>query len=264
MIAFVNQLVNFQDTSSLGSQTDSTAALGSVSGGGGGGSSRIGGSIGHPCKDTSSITFHRAWELQEEKTEVQVYDQKDQDIKTSRRARIAKYVATTGEVLNLSNVAEWFGEDLEDRDGFVPRTMLSLPIFNGQRTVIGVAQLINKREKRCFVESDIVLFEAFAIFCGIGIHNTKMYEGACKLMAKQKVALDCLSYHAAAADEDTDELAKSQVPEAESVALYSYKFNDGDMSVLETCKVTLRMFMEFNLINQFQIPYKVRRDICRV
>jgi cGMP-specific 3',5'-cyclic phosphodiesterase len=51
------------------------------------------------------------------------------------------------------------------------------------------------------VESDIVLFEAFAIFCGIGIHNTKMYEGACKLMAKQKVALDCLSYHAAASDQ---------------------------------------------------------------
>jgi hypothetical protein len=52
-----------------------------------------------------------------------------------------------------------------------------------------------------FGESDIVLFEAFAIFCGIGIHNTKMYEGACKLMAKQKVALDCLSYHAAANDQ---------------------------------------------------------------
>ena len=36
------------------------------------------------------------------------------------------------------------GETIEDRDGFVPKTMLSLPIFNGQRDVIGVAQLINK------------------------------------------------------------------------------------------------------------------------
>ena len=31
------------------------------------------------------------------------------------------------------------------------------------------------------------LFEAFAIFCGIGIHNAKMYDSACKMMAKQKV-----------------------------------------------------------------------------
>ena len=71
-----------------------------------------------------------------------------------------------------------------------------------------------------FIESDIALFEAFAIFCGIGIHNTKMYEGACKLMAKQKVALDCLSYHAAANDEDTEVLAKSSIPAANSVKLF--------------------------------------------
>ena len=48
------------------------------------------------------------------------------------------------QVLNLSSVANWLGEKLEDRDGFVPKTMLSLPIYNGQRDVIGVAQLINK------------------------------------------------------------------------------------------------------------------------
>ena len=47
-------------------------------------------------------------------------------------------------MLNLSSVANWLGEELEDKDGFVPKTMLCLPIFNGQRDVIGVAQLINK------------------------------------------------------------------------------------------------------------------------
>ena len=47
-----------------------------------------------------------------------------------------------------------------------------------------------------------------------------MYEGACKLMAKQKVALDCLSYHAAATDKDTEALVKVEVPEAQSVKLY--------------------------------------------
>ena len=41
-----------------------------------------------------------------------------------------------------------------------------------------------------------------------------MYEGACKLMAKQKVALDCLSYHAAANDDDTNKLATADIPKA--------------------------------------------------
>lgn len=47
-------------------------------------------------------------------------------------------------MLNLSSVANWLGEKLEDKDGFVPKTMLCLPIYNGQGDVIGVAQLINK------------------------------------------------------------------------------------------------------------------------
>ena len=73
-----------------------------------------------------------------------------------------------------------------------------------------------------FNESDIALFEAFAIFCGIGIHNTKMYEGAIKMMAKQKVALDCLSYHASASQDDTETLAKAVVPSADNYSLYRY------------------------------------------
>ena len=50
----------------------------------------------------------------------------------------------TPQVLNLSSVTDWLGEKLEDNDGFIPKTMLCLPIFNGSRDVIGVAQLINK------------------------------------------------------------------------------------------------------------------------
>ena len=33
------------------------------------------------------------------------------------------------------------------------------------------------------------------------------------------------------------------------------------MSDMDTFKVTIRMFMEFGLINQFQIPYKVRKEL---
>ncbi len=85
-----------------------------------------------------------------------------------------------------------------------------------------------------------------------------MYEGACKLTAKQKVALDCLSYHASASDGDTDSLAKSNIPEAKSCQLDSYKFNDLEMTDEDTFKVTIRMFMDFGLIQNFQIPYRVR------
>lgn len=31
-----------------------------------------------------------------------------------------------------------------------------------------------------FTDCDVATFEAFAIFCGLGIHNTQMYESACE------------------------------------------------------------------------------------
>ena len=52
-----------------------------------------------------------------------------------------------------------------------------------------------------------------------------MYEGACKLMAKQKVALDCLSYHAAADDDSTNALATAEIPKAEEFKLDRYGAN---------------------------------------
>lgn len=75
-----------------------------------------------------------------------------------------------------------------------------------------------------FTDCDVSIFEAFAIFCGLGIHNTQMYENACKLMAKQKVALECLSYHATASQHQTQKLIQDPIREAECYNLYSFKF----------------------------------------
>lgn len=79
-------------------------------------------------------------------------------------------------------------------------------------------------------------------------------------MAKQKVALDCLSYHASATPEDTEALALAEIPSADRYSLYSYKFNDMTIEEEDTFKVTVRMFLEFGLVQQFNIPYKV---LCR-
>lgn len=40
--------------------------------------------------------------------------------------------------------------------------------------------------------------------------------------------------------------------------IISYKFNDTSMGDDDTFKVVIRMFMEFDLVNRFQVPYRVR------
>lgn len=53
--------------------------------------------------------------------------------------------------------------------------------------------------------------EAFAIFCGMGIHNTHMYEKAIVAMAKQSVTLEVLSYHASASPDDAMRLTVREI-----------------------------------------------------
>ncbi|XP_071480419.1 cGMP-specific 3',5'-cyclic phosphodiesterase-like [Diadema antillarum] len=140
------------------------------------------------------------------------------------------------------------------------RSVLCQPIYNSEQKIIGVAQMLNKGNKQTFTEQDENLFEAFAIFCGLGIHNTQMYENAMRLMAKQQVALDVLSYHATAQPEEVTKLKKLRVPSARNLKLYEFSFNDFDLSEDQTVQATLRMFIECDLIERFHIPYEV---LCR-
>lgn len=208
------------------------------------------------------------------------------DLNSSTLAQIAEYVASTGETLNIHDVNEWLkdkpiyhpqqqqqqshpsqhqpegqqGGGGGGTDDLSAKNLLCMPIVNGQQAVIGVAQLINKENDLQFTSCDISIFEAFAIFCGLGIHNTQMYESACKLMAKQKVALECLSYHATAPPDQTLKLVNDTIQSAEEYKLYSFKFIDFDLDDDDTCRAAVRMFLQCNLVQQFHIPYDV---LCR-
>ncbi|XP_076651652.1 phosphodiesterase 6 isoform X2 [Halictus rubicundus] len=208
---------------------------------------------------TESNKFTTIFEMDNKSKEGKVYRPSANDL-ASPLGQIARYVASTGQILNIGDVASWLKKDVMQSGNEPIKSILCMPIVNGQRTVIGVAQLINKDNGTSFTDSDVSIFEAFAIFCGLGIHNTQMYESACKLMAKQKVALECLSYHATASNDDTVKLTSEPIPSAETFNLYSFTFIDFDLTDEDTCRATIRMFKQCNLIQKFHIPYEV---LCR-
>ncbi|XP_024936259.1 cGMP-specific 3',5'-cyclic phosphodiesterase isoform X2 [Cephus cinctus] len=208
---------------------------------------------------TSGNKFTMVFEMENETQEARIYRPSSSNL-SSPLGQIARYVATTGQILNIGDVATWLKREVLDAGSDPIRSILCMPIVNGQRVVIGVAQLINKDNGTSFTDSDVSIFEAFAIFCGLGIHNTQMYESACKLMAKQKVALECLSYHATASNEDALKLTSDPIPSAEKYNLYSFTFIDFDLKDEDTCRATIRMFKQCDLIQRFHIPYDV---LCR-
>uniref|UniRef100_A0A3Q3XQ74 Phosphodiesterase n=1 Tax=Mola mola TaxID=94237 RepID=A0A3Q3XQ74_MOLML len=180
----------------------------------------------------------------------------------------AQYVKNTMQSLNITDVTKdqrfpWTGENPDHTSNQI-KSLLCTPIRNGKKDkVIGVCQLVNKMDEasgsvKAFNRNDEQFLEAFAIFCGLGIQNTQMYETVERAMAKQEVTLEVLSYHATAAEEELRELqvtAVATVPSAQSLRLLDFSFSDFDLSDTETTLATIRMFVDLNLVQNFQMKY---------
>ncbi|XP_028420208.1 LOW QUALITY PROTEIN: cGMP-specific 3',5'-cyclic phosphodiesterase [Perca flavescens] len=180
----------------------------------------------------------------------------------------AQYVKNTMQPLNIADVTKdqrfpWTRENPDHTCNQI-KSLLCTPIRNGKKDkVIGVCQLVNKMEEasgsvKAFNRNDEQFLEAFAIFCGLGIQNTQMYETVERAMAKQEVTLEVLSYHASAADEESQELqvtTVATVPSAQSLRLLDFSFSDFDLSDTETTLGTIRMFVDLNLVQNFQMKY---------
>lgn len=80
--------------------------------------------------------------MDNETQEAKVYRPSGNDF-SKPLGQIARYVAATGQILNIGDVATWLKKDVQSGNESI-KSILCMPIVNGQRTVIGVAQLINK------------------------------------------------------------------------------------------------------------------------
>ncbi|CAH0563713.1 unnamed protein product [Brassicogethes aeneus] len=175
---------------------------------------------------------------------------------------ITGYVATTGETVNIPHAEddERFDPSVDEGSNFRHRTVLCMPIKNSSGQIIGVIQLINKFNELPFTKNDENFVEAFAIFCGMGIHNTHMYERAVVAIAKQNVTLEVLSYHATATLEDAQRLRSLRVPSSAHFGLHHFSFDDIHMNDDETLTACIRMFLDLDLVERFHMDYEV---LCR-
>ncbi|KAH9492518.1 Dual 3',5'-cyclic-AMP and -GMP phosphodiesterase 11 [Bulinus truncatus] len=175
---------------------------------------------------------------------------------------ITGYVAATGETLNIPDAYndKRFNSEVDAGTDFRTKAILCMPIKNINGKVIGVIQLVNKLDGTAFNKNDENLFEAFAIFCGMGINNTQMYETAIRAVAKQRVALEVMSYHAIAPEEDARKLKKLPIPSSQYYNLLDYKFSDFNLDDDHTIRATIRMFKDLDLLENFKIDYEI---FCR-
>uniref|UniRef100_A0A8C6JCW5 Phosphodiesterase n=1 Tax=Melopsittacus undulatus TaxID=13146 RepID=A0A8C6JCW5_MELUD len=168
---------------------------------------------------------------------------------------IAELVASTGLPVNISDAYQdpRFDAEADQISGFHIRSVLCVPIWNSSHQIIGVAQVLNRLDGKPFDDADQRLFEAFVIFCGLGINNTIMYDQVKKSWAKQSVALDVFSlsfwlFQAA------------NIPLVSELGIDDIHFDDFSLDVDAMITAALRMFMELGMVQKFKIDYET---LCR-
>ncbi|MBI4866176.1 MAG: GAF domain-containing protein [Candidatus Wallbacteria bacterium] len=106
------------------------------------------------------------------------------EIRFPRSVGIAGHVATTGEPLNIQDAYQspLFNPEFDKKTGYRTQTILCMPIRNTGGEVIGVTQVINKKDG-VFTVDDEQLLGAFSAQAAIALENAQLYE---RVVAQQR------------------------------------------------------------------------------
>ncbi|MEW6730138.1 MAG: adenylate/guanylate cyclase domain-containing protein [Acidobacteriota bacterium] len=90
---------------------------------------------------------------------------------------IAGHVATTGETVNIPEAYEdpRFNKEIDKKTGYRTKTILCMPIRDENGIIIGVTQVLNKRDS-IFTKDDEDLLGAFSAQTSIAIKNARLFE----------------------------------------------------------------------------------------
>jgi HD-GYP domain-containing protein (c-di-GMP phosphodiesterase class II) len=103
--------------------------------------------------------------------------EKGKEIRFPAEKGIAGYVATTGEILNISDAYKdhRFNPEIDKKTGYHTRNMLTMPLKNREGLIIGVFQVLNKKEG-VFLKSDEELLGAISQITATTVENSLLYE----------------------------------------------------------------------------------------
>jgi len=193
-----------------------------------------------------------------------IYSSVEEDDGRKISKELADHVIRTGEKINLANAYSdaRFDPLVDTIWKFKTKAILCMPIRNRENRIIGCAQIANRLDNQPFDENDEQLFEAFCIFCGLGINNTMIYNQLEKSMAEKVVALEVLSYHAISSRMENN-LFMNRYPNKENYHLLnkhmrkenlkSYLFDDFCLKQDEMVLASYEMFKHTGLMETFKI-----------
>ncbi|XP_052792233.1 cAMP and cAMP-inhibited cGMP 3',5'-cyclic phosphodiesterase 10A-like [Mya arenaria] len=153
---------------------------------------------------------------------------KASQIRFSINKGISGYVARTGQTVNIRDAYsdKRFNPEVDQKTGYRTRNILCMPI-QGKNGVIGVVQLINRLNGRCFTADDEDAFSMFAVYSALALHYARVYNVILHQQTKFKVAMEVLEYHCTCSEDETAALYDNAHLPVDQVPLdfYTFDFN---------------------------------------
>ncbi|XP_035224844.1 cGMP-dependent 3',5'-cyclic phosphodiesterase-like isoform X2 [Stegodyphus dumicola] len=170
---------------------------------------------------------------------------------------IAGYVATSGELLNIHDAYAHplFYRKMDETTGFKTRNILCFPIKD-DKGVIGVAELCNKINERCFSFFDEEIAKAFSIYCGISIMHSLMWKKVRDAQHRSRLSNELMMYHMQVPPEDVTKLAEMEIlsPEHFSEDFAKLTFIPRSLKEQDTPLAVISMFEDMGMIHRWRIP----------
>uniref|UniRef100_A0AAX7UIE7 Phosphodiesterase n=1 Tax=Astatotilapia calliptera TaxID=8154 RepID=A0AAX7UIE7_ASTCA len=147
------------------------------------------------------------------------------------------------------------------------RSLICCPVRNERsENVIAVCQLMNKQsrasdEMEVFNRYDERLLEDLAVYCGLALQYAQAVQITEERRASIEVTQEVLAYHITAAEQEIQALQEATIPSAELLNILDFHFSGFGVPEDATTQSTIRMFLDLNLVQDFNIDYKV--SLCQ-
>ncbi|HUP25941.1 MAG TPA: GAF domain-containing protein [Thermoanaerobaculia bacterium] len=102
------------------------------------------------------------------------------------------FQAGTGRIVHDAYADERFDRSVDERTGYVTRSMLCAPVRTVNGEVIGVVQALNRKEGR-YSQDDLALLEAMATQAAIALQSTQLVERIEESRVQERQFLDVVS-----------------------------------------------------------------------
>uniref|UniRef100_A0AAQ5ZD73 Phosphodiesterase n=1 Tax=Amphiprion ocellaris TaxID=80972 RepID=A0AAQ5ZD73_AMPOC len=221
-----------------------------------------------PSKQTSvtedNISFSRVIHLECEElgSTCQIY-RRERDI-SDIDPTYALQTLMAMETLNMSKTSE---ESTNNYFRYVPiQPVLFLLSYTIKMGHLSVCQLMNKQsrdsdEMEAFNRYDERLLEDLAVYCGLALQYAQAVQITEERRASIEVTQEVLAYHITAAEEEIQALQEAMIPSGESLNIFDFHFSGFGLPDDLTTQATIRMFLDLNLVQDFNIDYKV--SLCQ-